>query len=109
MNPTFKAGLWMLGAIASFTSMAVAGRELSTELDTFEIMLYRSVFGVFVVVGIGWIAGTLHQVNRDSLGLHFARNIAHFTGQNLWFYAVSVAPLAQVIALEFTTGASLEP
>ena len=31
------------------------------------------------------------------------RNIAHFTGQNLWFYAVASIPLAQVFALEFTT------
>ena len=30
------------------------------------------------------------------------RNLFHFTGQNLWFYAVAVAPLAQVFALEFT-------
>lgn len=31
------------------------------------------------------------------------RNLAHFTGQNLWFYALTVIPLAQVFALEFTT------
>jgi drug/metabolite transporter (DMT)-like permease len=29
--------------------------------------------------------------------------LAHFTGQNLWFYAVTVIPLAQVFALEFTS------
>lgn len=103
MNTTFKAALWMLGTIASFSSMAVAGRELSSELDTFEIMMYRSLFGVIIVLGIASIAGTLHQVNRRDLGLHAARNFAHFTGQNLWFYAVTVIPLAQVFALEFTT------
>lgn len=31
------------------------------------------------------------------------RNLAHFSGQNLWFYAVTVIPLAQVFALEFTS------
>jgi drug/metabolite transporter (DMT)-like permease len=31
------------------------------------------------------------------------RNVFHFTGQNLWFYAVAVIPLAQVFALEFTS------
>ena len=31
------------------------------------------------------------------------RNLLHFTGQNLWFFAISVAPLAQVFALEFTS------
>ncbi|MFT6735986.1 MAG: hypothetical protein ACJA0G_000110, partial [Kangiellaceae bacterium] len=29
MNSTIKAALWMLGAIFSFTTMAIAGRELS--------------------------------------------------------------------------------
>ncbi|MEC8582787.1 MAG: EamA family transporter, partial [Pseudomonadota bacterium] len=37
MSNTVRACLWMIGAIASFTSMAVAGREVSFELDTFEI------------------------------------------------------------------------
>ena len=27
----------------------------------------------------------------------------HFSGQNLWFYAITVVPLAQVFALEFTS------
>lgn len=103
MNPTVKAALWMTGAIASFSSMAVAGREVSAELDTFEIMMYRSLFGVLIVVGVAAFVGTLRQVNTQSLGLHAIRNLAHFTGQNLWFYAVTVIPLAQVFALEFTT------
>ncbi|MFK7743977.1 MAG: DMT family transporter [Roseobacter sp.] len=103
MTNTVKAGLWMIGAIASFSSMAVAGREVSVELDTFEIMMYRSLFGVLIVVAVAGFAGTLGQINRESLGLHTVRNLAHFTGQNLWFYAVTVIPLAQVFALEFTS------
>ena len=103
MNNTIKAALWMTGCIASFSIMAVAGREVSSELDTFEIMMYRSLFGVIIVVAVALMAGTLQEVNRDNLGLHALRNVAHFTGQNLWFYAVTAIPLAQVFALEFTT------
>lgn len=103
MNNTLTAGLWMIGAITAFTSMAIAGRAVSIELNTFEIMLYRSIAGVIIVLGISQIAGTLSQINRRRLGLHFIRNACHFTGQNLWFYAITVIPLAQVFALEFTT------
>ncbi len=103
MNTTVKAALWMIGTIASFSSMAVAGREVASELDTFEIMMYRSLFGVFIVIVVGAAAGTLGQINRQNLGTQVFRNAAHFTGQNLWFYAVTVIPLAQVFALEFTT------
>lgn len=102
MSDTLRACLWMIGAIASFTAMAVAGRQVSLTLDTFEIMLYRSLLGVAIVTGVGAVAGTLHQIDRRNLPLHGIRNLAHFTGQNLWFYAVASIPLAQVFSLEFT-------
>lgn len=100
---TLKAALWMTGAIASFSSMAVAGRELSVDHDTFEIMLYRSIVGLIVVSLVLTVTNKWHQVTTQRLGLHAIRNTLHFTGQNLWFYAVSVVPLAQVFALEFTS------
>ena len=103
MNPNLKAALWMIGAIASFTSMAVAGRAVSFELDTFEIMLFRSLTGIVVVVTVAWATGTIHQIRRERLGLHAVRNLCHFAGQNLWFFALTMIPLAQVFALEFTT------
>lgn len=97
------AALWMIGAIVSFSTMAVAGRSLADTHDTFEIMLFRSIIGVGVVLSIGGLAGTLSQIGIGRLRTHIARNIFHFAGQNLWFFAVAVAPLAQVIALEFTS------
>ncbi|WP_108814186.1 DMT family transporter [Loktanella sp. Alg231-35] len=103
MSTTLQAGLWMIGAITSFTLMAVAGRAVSLELDTFEIMLFRSLTGIVIVVTVGWAAGTLGQISRDRLGLHATRNLCHFAGQNLWFLAITLIPLAQVFALEFTT------
>jgi drug/metabolite transporter (DMT)-like permease len=103
MNIIAKAALWMTGAIASFSFMAVAGRELSGEYDTFEIMLYRSLVGVIIVVGFTATRNRWHEIRTDQLGRHFVRNLFHFTGQNLWFYAVAVVPLAQVFALEFTS------
>ena len=103
MSDTLRAAIWMIGAILAFTSMAIAGRAVSLELDTFEVMLYRSLIGIVVVVSVAKAAGTLGQVNRQQLGLHAARNLAHFSGQNLWFYALPLIPLAQVFALEFTT------
>jgi drug/metabolite transporter (DMT)-like permease len=103
MQPTLRAALWMVGAIFAFTSMAIAGRAASLELDTFEIMLYRSCVGFTIVLVVGKAFGTLGQVRLAHIGLHTARNLAHFSGQNLWFFAITVIPLAQVFALEFTT------
>lgn len=93
----------MIGAITSFTIMAVAGRTVSIELDTFEIMLFRSLTGILIVLTVAKISGTLNQVSTRKVNLHFTRNICHFAGQNLWFYAITLIPLAQLFALEFTT------
>ncbi len=103
MSPTLRAALWMLGAIVSFSSMAVAGREVSVTLDTFEIMMYRSAIGLVIVAAVLSVTGHWRAVRTDHLKRHILRNAAHFTGQNLWFFAVTAAPLAQVFALEFTT------
>ncbi len=53
----------MIGAIISFTSMAVAGRAISGQLDTFEIMLYRSILGFLIVVSMAGITGTYCEIN----------------------------------------------
>jgi drug/metabolite transporter (DMT)-like permease len=103
MTDTLRAGLWMIGAIVSFTAMAIAGRAVSLELDTFEIMMFRSFTGIVIVLVVAYAAGTLGQVNRQQFGLHVVRNVAHFTGQNLWFFALPLIPLTQLFALEFTS------
>jgi len=102
MTHVVRAAAWMTGAIVSFSSMAVAGRIVTVELDTFELMLYRSLIGIVLVVTVGGLAGRLQEVSTRQIGLHFVRNVCHFTGQNLWFLAISLIPLAQVFALEFT-------
>ncbi|WP_118132785.1 DMT family transporter [Oceanicella sp. SM1341] len=102
-NP-IKAALWMLGAIASFSAMAVAGREIAAELDTFELMMYRSAIGFLVVLGLLALprGGGYAQVRTAHPGQHLARNVVHFAGQNLWFFGVATIPLSQLVALEFT-------
>jgi drug/metabolite transporter (DMT)-like permease len=102
MSDTLRAALWMVGAIVSFSAMAVAGRELSFDLDTFEIMTYRSIIGLIIVLGLAFYFKTYREVNTQRFGLHFVRNLAHFTGQNLWFYAVTLIPFAQLFAFEFS-------
>ena len=98
-----RAALWMIGAIISFTSMAVAGRAISGQLDTFEIMLYRSIMGFGIVLAVASSAGTLSEIDLKHFRLPLLRNIFHFIGQNLWFFALPLIPLAQLFALEFTS------
>lgn len=101
-NPTLRAALWMVGATASFSTMAIAGRAVSLDHDTFELMLYRSLVGIVTVVVVAALRGKTGDIHARRLGLHFTRNISHFAGQNLWFWALTLIPLAQVFSLEFT-------
>ena len=103
MTPPLKAALWMIGAIFSFTAMAVAAREISQTHDSFEIMAARSIIGLVLVLVIGKALGQLGHVSSQRLSGHFWRNIVHFTAQNLWFWSLTMIPLAQVFALEFTS------
>ncbi|WP_116131788.1 DMT family transporter [Tropicimonas sp. IMCC34043] len=103
MSATLRAALWMVGGIASFSLMAVAGRVLSSAHDTFEIMLYRSVVSFVILLVAARVLGSLGQVTTRKMGLQLTRNLFHFVAQNLWFLALALIPLAQVIALEFTS------
>jgi len=101
MTPTFKAAFWMMGTLASLIAMAIAGRELAGELNTFEILFFRSIIGLMVVLVLasrkGW--STLKTAQPK---LQVFRNCAHYVGQYGWFYGIGFLPLAQVFALEFT-------
>lgn len=97
------AAVWMLGSIAGFSALAVSGREIGATLDTFEIMLYRSLIGVAVVAAAAIATGRQAEMRASHLRLHLLRNTLHFAGQNLWLYALPLIPLAQLFALEFSS------
>ena len=73
-----RAALWMLGAVVSFSTMAIAGREVSFELDTFEIMMYRSLIGLTLVVLVAGATGAHRSITARKPGLHLVRNVFHF-------------------------------
>lgn len=100
--PLARVALWMAGAITGFTTMALAGRAVAPYHDTFEIMTWRSAVGLIVVLSVAFARGLGGQIRVRNMGLHAARNLSHFAGQNLWFAALPLIPLAQIFALEFS-------
>lgn len=93
--------LWMIGCLASFIGMAVASRELSEALSVFQILFFRSVVGLVVILIFARsILPELRRIERFSL--HLTRNAVHFGAQYCWTLGVVLLPLAEVFALEFT-------
>lgn len=91
----------MLGTLTSLALMAIAGRELSAELSTLQILFFRSAVGLLIILAVIWRAGW-HHLRTAQAGMQVLRNGAHYIGQFGWFYGISLLPLAQVFALEFT-------
>jgi drug/metabolite transporter (DMT)-like permease len=96
------AFVWMMGALASFCLMAIGARELSGELSTFQVLFFRSVIGLFCIVLVVFFSRHTLTIRTKKLGLHIFRNGFHFAGQYGWFVGITLLPLAEVFALEFT-------
>ncbi len=101
-SPVLCAGLWMMGALASFTTMAICGRELSADLSTSQIMFWRSVVAFLLIVLMLQVSGW-EQLKTGIFRIHAFRAIAHFGAQFCWFYAIPLIALAELFAIEFTT------
>ena len=97
----FRAVLLMVVGTIFFSSMHALIRYLSADLHAFELAFFRNLFGVLVV--LPWVlrAG-LSPLKTNRLGLHSVRGLFNGIGMLMFFYAVSIAPLADVIALSFT-------
>jgi len=100
-EPILKAALWMLVALASFSLMAVAAKELSVSLGTAQILFFRSVIGLLLILAFVSVRGAGNLKTR-CFKKHLTRNLAHFVGQYGWIYGLGFIPLAEVFALEFT-------
>ncbi|MCV2870527.1 DMT family transporter [Defluviimonas sp. WL0002] len=99
----FLAALWMMGSVSGFSLIAVSGREIGGALNPPEMMLYRSLIGVAIIIAYATLSGRRHEITGDRLGIHVLRNLIHFAGQNLWLYALALIPLAQLFAVEFSS------
>ncbi|WP_230312296.1 DMT family transporter [Paracoccus lichenicola] len=98
----FGQGLaWMALAMASFIAMSVGSRELAATLSIRQVLFFRALVGLFVILAVG--RSLFPEVRRAArFRLHLWRNLVHFTAQYFWTVGVVLLPLASVFALEFT-------
>ena len=97
-----RAASWMTGWLLLMVVIAVAGREATRELTVFQVMAMRSFIGLAMLWPLIQRAGGLAAMRSQRLPLHVGRNVVHFAAQYGWFVALSLIPLAQLVAIEFT-------
>lgn len=91
----------MIFATLSLSVMQGIIRHVSFELHPFEVVFFRNLFGLAVLMPVLFRAG-LEPLRTTRLGLHSIRGALHVCSMWCFFYGLSVTPLAKVAALNFT-------
>ena len=97
-----KAALWMAGWLTLMLIVAVAGREGMRAMNVFQLMEVRSILGLFMLYPLISMNGGFSVVKTARVHVHIARNLIHYASQLGWFFALTLIPLGQVVAIEFT-------
>lgn len=91
--------LWMLLASFLFSIMGVCVKLASSIYPTAEIVAYRGVIGMLMIVLlIRWQGGSLRT---RMAGQHVWRGAVGVAALWLWFYAIGKLPLAMAVTLNY--------
>lgn len=97
-----KAALWMAGWLAQMLVVAVAGREALRQVNVFQLMELRTLIGFLMLYPLVRSHGGFASMKTSRLPQHVGRNLVHYGAQLGWFFALTLIPIGQVVAIEFT-------
>jgi drug/metabolite transporter (DMT)-like permease len=97
-----KAALWMAGWLTQTLIVAVAGREALRQVNVFQLMELRTLIGFLLLYPLVRSHGGFAAMKTSRLPQHAGRNLVHYGAQLGWFFALTLIPIGQVVAIEFT-------
>jgi drug/metabolite transporter (DMT)-like permease len=97
-----KAAMWMACWLSLMLVLTVAGREAMRDLNVFQLMEARSALGLVMLCPLISAQGGFRVVKTARFPQHAARNLIHYSAQLGWFFALTLIPIGQVVAIEFT-------
>lgn len=101
-GPKFLVGAALMAfAALSFSGMHTLIRFASLEVHPFEAAFFRWLFGLFFLLPFIFRRGPVIWKTRH-LKLHMVRAVLTAGGTMVWFFTLSVMPLAEATALNFT-------
>jgi drug/metabolite transporter (DMT)-like permease len=92
----------MAGWLSLMLVVAVAGRESLHEVGVFQVMEVRVVLGFCMLYPLVHRSGGFAAMKTARLPQHIGRNLVHYAAQLGWFFALTLIPIGQVVAIEFT-------
>ncbi len=96
-----RGAICMLASHALFTAMGAIVKHLADHIPVIELMFFRSVFALPVVLLICTRAGGT-TLRTKRFGGHALRACTGIAAQTLGFYALGLLPLAEQVALGYT-------
>ena len=99
-NPARGIAL-MFASTFLFAAMHVVIRYLTEHMHPFEAAFFRNLFGLIFVVP-WFVRYGFEPLRTTQLRLHWLRALVNAVAMLIFFYAISITPLAQVTALGFT-------
>lgn len=100
-NPV-RGALLVSGAALMFASMGGLIRVVSAQMPNEQVVFFRNLFGLLVLVPILWQRGGRIELKTAHPGLHLVRSLFGLAAMYCFFYALSVLPLADAVLLNFT-------
>lgn len=91
--------LWMLVSAFMFSLMGVCIKLAATDYNTGEIVLYRSLIGVIVLLAMVRLRG--QTIRTRHFGAHVKRSVAGVASLGLWFYSLTQLPLSTAMTLNY--------
>ena len=101
LSGNLRGAIWMVLGGTSLTLLAVVIRYLQARYSVLEMIFLRSFVSLLLILPWAIHAGVMH-LRTQRLGLHIFRNAVHYLGNVGWFIGVTLVPLADLSALQFT-------
>ena len=92
----------MSGWLVMLLTITIAGREGVRELNVFQVTELRTMIAFCILLPIVLFNGGLAAMKTARLSTHITRNLVHYGAQLGWFFALTLIPIGQVVAIEFT-------
>ena len=92
---------WMLISVFSFCVMTIGIKEISDNVNSFQIIFFRSLIGLLTIL-IFFLKVNYQDQHSSIIKEHLFRNIFHLIGQYGYIVGIIYLSLAEVTAIEFS-------
>jgi len=101
LQSALKGILFMLASTLLAAIMNSAARHVTETVHPFELVFFRNLFAFAFVLPMLWRVG-FSALKTSRPWMHVGRASLNVVNMMAWFTAISLAPLAEVVALGFT-------